>query len=84
MSTPQTIRRARQLAAAQAHYDNIAPPELPEDDDPAQLLIDAATACEEMIGRAERAAIFGDLKAARDLLREAGESLAAAAQEVEL
>jgi hypothetical protein len=81
MSTDTAIRQARQFAAAQAHYDNIAPPELPADDAGTQLL-DAIGVCEALIGRAERAICSGDFAAARDLLIEAAGDLAATAQEV--
>lgn len=82
MSTDTAIRQARQFAAAQAHYDNIAPPELPDDDDPGTQLLDAIGVCEALIGRAERAINSGDFAAARDLLIEAAGDLAATAQEV--
>jgi hypothetical protein len=52
--------------------------------DDASELRDLIAACEELIGRAERAIDGGDLFAARDLLIEAGTDLAANVGEVAL
>ncbi len=75
------LRNARTMHAAQAHYDNLTPPER---DDSADELRDILTAHQELIGRAERAMARGQLDAARDLLIEAGRELAENAQEVTL
>lgn len=61
------------MRAAQEHYDNMAPPDAPSYE--AQDLILSIGWMEEAIGRAERAIRDGNLAAAVDLLREAGNAL---------
>jgi hypothetical protein len=66
----------RAFDAAQARYDNMAPPEPTPLDDLAAEVADIIELCEETIGRAQRALEAGQLDAARDLLIEAGRELA--------
>lgn len=69
------LRNAATMRAAQARYDNAAPPEGPSDDQHA--LLQSITWAEEVMGRAERAIWSGDLAAARDLMRDAAGYLTA-------
>lgn len=65
------LRNAAAMRAAQASYET--PPDAP--DYSAQELLLSITWAEERLGRAERAIHDGNLAAAIDLLREAGQSL---------
>lgn len=66
----------RTFAAAQARWDNMAPPEPSANDELAAEAEELIALCEETIGRAQRALDAGQMDAARDLLIEAGRELA--------
>lgn len=78
------LRSARAMSAAQAHYDNLSPPEPDETDDIVSELLCIIREHEEQLGRAERALDGGDIDAARDILIDSGRELAGNAEAVEL
>ena len=70
------LRNSRAMAAGQARWDNMAPPEPTELDDLREEALELIKDCEKLIGRAQRAMSDGNFDAARDLLIEAGRDLA--------